>query len=162
MQTSTFWLKFGSLSPTVTLKIRSRLLKPNQIFIMSQCYICANLIQICQPVHEISCRHFSQWFMQTSTFGLNLAVTFSLGQDHQNLISSSSYPISMQIWLKSAYWFSWDIMQTRNRHGDTDAEADADGIHTKTICPPPLRRGGGVGGWGDINISVSNFNSIRP
>ena len=105
MQTSTFWLKFGSLSATVTLKIRSRSLKPNQIFIMSQCYICANLIQICQPVHEISCRHFSQWFMQTSTFGLNLAVTFSLGQDHQNLISSSSYPISMQIWLKSAYWF---------------------------------------------------------
>ena len=46
-------LKFGSLSPTVTLKIRSRSLKPNQLIIMSQCYIHANLVEIHPPVHEI-------------------------------------------------------------------------------------------------------------
>ena len=50
-----FWLKFGSLSPAVTLKIRSRSPKPNQLFIMSQCYIHANLFKIHPPVHEISC-----------------------------------------------------------------------------------------------------------
>ena len=52
---NTFWLKFGSLSPAVTLKIRSRSPKPNQLFIMSQCYIHANLVKIHPPVHEISC-----------------------------------------------------------------------------------------------------------
>ena len=53
MHTITFGLKLGSLSPEVTLKIRSRSPKPNQLFIMSQCYIHANLVKIQQPVHEI-------------------------------------------------------------------------------------------------------------
>ena len=60
---------FGSnlavLSPAVTLKNRSRSPKPNQHFIMSQCYIHANLVELCQPVHEI-------WCIQ-ALFGLNLA-----------------------------------------------------------------------------------------
>ena len=56
VQTSMFGLKFGSLSPAVTLKIRSRSPKPNELFIMSQCYIHANLIKIHPPVHEISCK----------------------------------------------------------------------------------------------------------
>ena len=55
MHTSTFWLKFGSLSPALTLKNKSRSPKSNQLFIMSQCYIHANLVEICQPVHEIWC-----------------------------------------------------------------------------------------------------------
>ena len=102
MQTNTFWLNFGALSLTVTLKIRSRSPKPiqifimqiclkfpgwsmrycahkhllaqiwqfkprtdlenrswstklNQLFVMYQCYIHANLFEICQPVHEIWC-----------------------------------------------------------------------------------------------------------
>ena len=55
MLTSTFGLKFGSLSPAMALKIRSRSPKPNQLFIMSQCYILANLVKIHSPVHEISC-----------------------------------------------------------------------------------------------------------
>ena len=54
VHTSTFGLKFGSLSPAVTLKIRSRSPKPNQLFIMSQFYVHANLATIRQPVHEIS------------------------------------------------------------------------------------------------------------
>ena len=56
---STFWLKIGSLSPAVTLKIRSRSPEPNQLFTMSQCYIHANLVKIWQPVHEISCKQES-------------------------------------------------------------------------------------------------------
>ena len=54
VHTSSFWLKFGSLSPAVTLKIRSKSPKPNQLFIISQCYIHANLVKIHPPVHEIS------------------------------------------------------------------------------------------------------------
>ena len=50
------WLKYGSLSPAVTLNIRSRSPKPNQLFIVSQCYIHANLVKIRQQVHKISCR----------------------------------------------------------------------------------------------------------
>ena len=60
------WTKFGSLSPAVTLKNRSRSPKPNQLFIMSQCYIQANLVEICQSIHEI-------WCIQ-ALLGLNLAV----------------------------------------------------------------------------------------
>ena len=56
MHTNTFGLKFVSLSPAVALKIRSRSPKPNQPFIMSQCYIHANLVKIHPPVHEISCK----------------------------------------------------------------------------------------------------------
>ena len=52
---STFLLKFGSLSPALTLKNRSRSPKSKQFFIMSQCYIHANLVEICQPVPEIWC-----------------------------------------------------------------------------------------------------------
>ena len=51
-----FWLKFGSLSPTVTLLIRSRSPKPNQLLIMSQCYIHAHLVKIHPRVHEIPCK----------------------------------------------------------------------------------------------------------
>ena len=40
-------LSFGSLSPAVTLKTRSRSPKPNQLFTMYQCYIHANLVKIC-------------------------------------------------------------------------------------------------------------------
>ena len=66
MQTNTFWLNFGGLSLTVTLKIRSRSPKPIQLFIMSKCYIHANLVKIRQLVHEILCTQ--------APFGSNLAV----------------------------------------------------------------------------------------
>ena len=59
VHTSTFGLKFGSLSPAVTLKIRSRSPKLNQLIIMSHCYIHANLVKIHPPVHEISCKQES-------------------------------------------------------------------------------------------------------
>ena len=50
-----FFGLLGGLSQVVTLKIRSWSPKPNQLFIMSKCYIHANVVKICQPVHEISC-----------------------------------------------------------------------------------------------------------
>ena len=62
-----FGLKFGSLSPTVTLKIRSRSPKPNHLFIMSHRYIHANLSKIHLPVHEISCKQESVTPTLTST-----------------------------------------------------------------------------------------------
>ena len=67
VHTSTFGLKFGSLSPAVTLKIRSRSPKPNQLIIMSQCYIHANLVKIHPPVHKISCKQESVTLMPTLT-----------------------------------------------------------------------------------------------
>ena len=91
----TFWLIFGSLSPAKTLKNRSRSPKPNLLFIMSRCYIHANMVEICQPVHEIWCTQ--------ALFGLNFVVyvpqwPWKLCQCHQ-IINSSSCPnvTSMQI-----------------------------------------------------------------
>ena len=40
------------LSPAVTLKISSRSPKPNQLIVMSQCYIYAKLVKIHPPVHK--------------------------------------------------------------------------------------------------------------
>ena len=54
VHTSTFWLKFDSSSPPVTLKIRSRSPKPNQL-IMSRSYIHANSLKIHPSVHPILC-----------------------------------------------------------------------------------------------------------
>ena len=52
MHRRTFGLKFGSLNPAVTLKIMSRSPKPNQLFIMSQCYIHANSVKIHPSVNH--------------------------------------------------------------------------------------------------------------
>ena len=70
VHTSICWLKFSSLSPAVTLKNSSRSSKPNQLFIMSQCYIHANLVEIYQTVYEIWCTQ--------ALFDLNLAVTLKI------------------------------------------------------------------------------------
>ena len=53
-----FGLNF-EVSHAVTLKIRSRSPKSYQLFIMSQCYIRANLVKIHAPVHEILCEQES-------------------------------------------------------------------------------------------------------
>ena len=67
VHTSTFGLTFGSLSPAVTLKIRSRSPKPYQLFVMSQCYIHANLVKIHPLVHDISCKQESATLTPTLT-----------------------------------------------------------------------------------------------
>ena len=77
MHTSTFWLKFGSLSPAVTLKIRSSSPKPNQLSIMSQCYTHANLVKIHPPVHEVLCKQES--VMLTPTGSHNMSPSHSVG-----------------------------------------------------------------------------------
>ena len=66
MQTNSFWLNFGGLSLAVTLKIRSKSQKPIQLFIMSKCYIHANLVKIRQLAHETLCTQ--------APVGSNLAV----------------------------------------------------------------------------------------
>ena len=66
VHTSTFGLKFGSLSPAVTLKIRSWSPKSNQLIIMSKCYIHANLVKI-HPVQEILCKQESVTLTPTPT-----------------------------------------------------------------------------------------------
>ena len=66
MQINTFWLIFGGVSITVTLKIRSRSPKTIQLFIMSKCNIHANLVKIRKLVNEILCTQ--------APFGSNLAV----------------------------------------------------------------------------------------
>ena len=55
MQTNTFWLTFDALSLAVTLKIKSRpsIQQRYSAFIMSKCYIHANLVKIRHLVHEI-------------------------------------------------------------------------------------------------------------
>ena len=62
-----FGLNLAVLSPAVTLKIRSWSPKPNQLFIMSQCYIHANLLKIHPLVHEISCKQESVTLTLTPT-----------------------------------------------------------------------------------------------
>ena len=52
----------GSGNGCTTLKNRLRSPKLNQLFIMSQCYIHANLVEICKPLYEI--------WVHTSTFWL--------------------------------------------------------------------------------------------
>ena len=59
--------KFGSLSPAVTLKIRSRSPKHNQLFNTPQCYIHANLVKIHTLIHEISCKQERVTLTQTQT-----------------------------------------------------------------------------------------------
>ena len=54
-----FGLNLAVLSSAMTLKIRSRSPKPNQLFIMYQCYSHANLVRIHLPVHEILCKQES-------------------------------------------------------------------------------------------------------
>ena len=62
-----FWLKFGSLSPAVTLKIWPRSPNLNQLVIMSQCYLHVNLVKIHPPVHVISCKQESITLAPTPT-----------------------------------------------------------------------------------------------
>ena len=49
-------LKFDLFNSTVTLKIRARSTKPNQVFIMPQCYSNVNLFPIHPLVHVIPAR----------------------------------------------------------------------------------------------------------
>ena len=79
VHTSTFGLKFSSLSPTVILKIRSRSPKPQQLFIMSQCYIHVNLVKIHPPVQELSCKQESVTLTPTGSAPKTMSSSPSVG-----------------------------------------------------------------------------------
>ena len=99
VHTSTFWLKFGSLSPAVTLKIRSWSPKPTQLFNMSQCYIHANLVKIHPPVHEA----VTLKIRSRSPKPIQLFI-MSKCYNHANLLKSASwlmrYCAHKPFWLK--------------------------------------------------------------
>ena len=135
---STFWLKFVSLSPAVTLKNRSRSPKPNQLFIMSQCYIKANLVEICQPVHEIYCTQ--------ALFGLNLEV----------LKNRSRSPKPNQLFIMSQCYIHANLIRIHSPAHEISCKQESvtltltptptltltptpTGSAPKTICLPPLR-----------------------
>ena len=129
---NTFWLKFGSLSPAVTLKNRSRSPKPNLLFIMSQCDIHANLVEICQSVHEIWCTQ--------ALFGLNLAVSpavmlkiRSRSPKPNQLIMSQCYSHANLVKIHPPVH---EILCKQESITPTPM-----GSASKTICPPPLRWG---------------------
>ena len=135
MHISTFWLKFGSLSPAVTLKNRSRSPKPNRLFIMSQCYIHASLVEICQPVHEIS---------YTSTFwlkfgNLSAAVTLKI---------KSRSPKPNQLFIMFHCYIHANLVKIHPSVHEISCKQESvtltptpTGFAPKTICPPPLRWG---------------------
>ena len=87
----------------VHLKIRSRSPKANQFFIVSQYYIHANLIKICQPVHEI-CRQASFFVLNSTVEVLEWPWKISSRSPKpiRLFIMSQCCTIYMQIWLKSA------------------------------------------------------------
>ena len=115
VHTSTFCLKFGSLSSAVTLKIRSWWPKPNQLFIMSQCYIHANLVKIHPSVYEISCIQESVAPTLTLTptptgsapktvcppprrWGTKMSRKFQKKKDYMLWIASRRRIITFQVW----------------------------------------------------------------
>ena len=148
MHTSTFWLKFGSLSPALTFKNRSRSPKSNQLFIMSQCYIHANLVESCQPVHEIWC-----------TFGLKFG---SLSPAVTLKIRSRS-PKPHQLFIMSQCYIHANLVKIHPPVHEISCKQ-------KSVTPTPTGSapktiysgggGGGGGGKGDI-MSYSICSSIR-
>ena len=133
MHKSTFWLKFGSLSPALTLKNRSRSPKSNQLFIMSQCYIHANLVEICQPVHEIWCTQ--------ALLGLNLAV---LSPTVTLKIRSRSLKPN-QLFIMSPCYIHANLVKFHPAAHEISCKQESvtpmptpTGSVPKTICPPPL------------------------
>ena len=139
MHTSIFWLKFGSSSPALTLKNRSRSPKSNQLFIISQSYIHANLVEICQPVHEM---------MHRSTFGLkfsslSLAVTLKI---------RSRSPKPNQLFIMSQCYIHANLLKIHPPVHEISCKQESvmltptltltpTGSAPKTVCPPPLRWG---------------------
>ena len=133
MHTCTFWLKFGSLSPALNLKNRSRSSKSNQLFIMSQCYIHANLTISWDMVH-------------TSTFRLKFG---SLSPVVTLKIRSRS-PKPNQLFIMSQCYIHANLIKIHPPVHEISCKQKSvtptltptlTGSAPKTICPPPLRWG---------------------
>ena len=136
MHTNTFWLKFGNLSPPQTLKNMSRSSKSNKLFIMSQCYIHANLVAIRQPVHNIRCTQ--------ALLGLNLAVL----SPAVTLKIRSRSPKPNQLIIMSQCYIHANLVkihpsvhQISPKQESVKLTLTPTGSAPKTICPLPF--GGG-------------------
>ena len=104
------------LSPSVTLKIGSRSPKPNQLFIMSKCYIHANLVKIHLLVPEILSRSPKP----------NQLFTMSQCYIHANLVKI------------------WQLVHQISCKQESDTPTlmlTPTEPAPKTKCPPLLRRG---------------------
>ena len=133
---------------TVTLKIRSRSPKSNQLLILLQWYRHGNLVTFQAMIYEITCRQ--------ALFGLNLAVlslavTLKIRSKSPKLISSSSCPnanlVKFQRPVHEICRLIESMMVSRPRQGNlgqvrgfaehetNNCCADADGIHTKNMSP---------------------------
>ena len=138
MHTSTFWLKFGSLSPALTLKNMSTSPKSNQLFIMSQCYIHANLVEIRQPFHEIWC---TQALLSLNLAVLSPAVTLKI---------RSWSPKPKQLIIMSQCYIHANLVKIHLPVHEISCKQESvmltltptpTGSAPKTTCPPPLRWG---------------------
>ena len=124
----------------MTLKIRSRSPKSDQLFNSSQQCIYANLGKIHQLVQKI---------MHINESGRQQFYTFQSAPLTLKITSRS--PKSNQLFPSSQQCIDASLVKIRQlvqkiMHGCTQKKADTDGIHTKNnISPHPL-------GWGDINI----------
>ena len=123
----------------LTLKNRSWSPKSNQLFIISRCYIYANLVEICQPVHEIWC---------TNSFGLKFC---SLSRAVTLKIMSRS-PKPNQLFTISQCYIHTNFVKINPPVHEISCKQKSvtptltlmptpKGSVPKTICPPPLRWG---------------------
>ena len=126
---------FYSLYTVVTLKIRPRSLKFDQIFKPSQRYNIWSLARIRHLVQEMGCR---QVFFCSKFENFKVLVwPWKWGQGHQNQITSFPPPNNayVQVWSKSIYWFSRQSADKRLCWRWQD-------LHQKQYVPTPLRLGG--------------------
>ena len=138
MYTSTIWLKFGSLIPSLTLKIRSRSEKSNQLFIMSKYYIHANLVKIHQPIQEISSTQ--------ALFGLNLAVCPAVTlKIRSRSLKSIQLFIMSQCYIHANLVKIWQPVHEISRKQECHTDTDTNDIRTKNNMSPSL-----FFQWGDI------------
>ena len=149
MHTSTFWLKFGSLCTALTLKNRSRSPKSNQLFTMAQCYIHANLVEICQPVHEIWCTQALLDEFGSLSPAVTLKIRSRSPKPNQLFIMSQCYihknlvkirpPVHEISWKQESVTLT--LTPTPTPTPTLTLTLSQTGSALKTICLLPLRRG---------------------
>ena len=128
----------------MTLKIKSRSPKSNQLFTPSQHCICASLVKICPLVHKIMHGNkisyikegpcdLENWAMVTKILTRSALPTVYLCKFGQN-----------------------PFIGSKITHGNEATRTPIYGIHTKNNMPPPLRLGGHNDHPGPLQ-----FNSLK-
>ena len=72
-------LKIDLVNSAATLKISARPPKPNQVFIVPQCYIHANLSQVHLPVHTKYCKQDADFNADRMHMSNNVPLPFDEG-----------------------------------------------------------------------------------